>query len=53
MPGVPAPALRPVQANPVEQVPLLPVPQQGWPSPPQVPHWLPPGNSRQDSVAPH
>jgi len=30
-------AFRPAQPNPVEQVPVLPVPQHGWPEPPQVP----------------
>jgi hypothetical protein len=36
------PALRPPQASPVEQVVALmpPVPQQGWPAPPQAAHWL-------------
>jgi hypothetical protein len=29
---------RPVQANPAEHEPLLPVPQQGCPAPPQAPH---------------
>jgi len=41
MPGVPWPRLRPLQANPVLHVPLLPVPQHGWPSAPHVPHWSP------------
>jgi hypothetical protein len=30
--------IRPVQPNPVVQVPLLFVPQQGSPAPPHVPH---------------
>ena len=31
------PAFRPLQPRPVEQVPLFPVPQHGWPLPPQAP----------------
>jgi hypothetical protein len=50
IPGLPMPALRPLQAKPPEQVPALPMPQQGWPGPPQPPHWLPVGDSRQDIV---
>jgi hypothetical protein len=39
---MPAAAVRPVQANPVVQVPALPVPQQGCPEPPQMAHTLSP-----------
>jgi hypothetical protein len=45
-------ALRPAQAKPAEQVPLLPVPQHGWPAPPQAPHWLPVAEIRHDIVVP-
>jgi hypothetical protein len=38
IPGTPIPLFRPVQANPVEQVPALPTPQHGCPGPPQAPH---------------
>ena len=41
MPGMPMLLMRPVHAIPVLQVPFPPVPQQGWPAPPQAPHWLP------------
>ena len=42
MPGVPLVELRPMQVNPVPvQVPKAPLPQQGCPSAPQVPHWAP------------
>jgi hypothetical protein len=41
VPGVvPLPRLRPEHTRFVEQVPLPPVPQHGWPSPPQVAHVL-------------
>jgi hypothetical protein len=40
VPGVPLARLRPAQTSPVEQVPLPPMPQQGWLSAPQVAHWL-------------
>lgn len=50
VPGVPLFALRPMQANPeLLQVPWKLLPQQGWPSPPQVPHWLPDAPSRHPS----
>jgi hypothetical protein len=38
LPGVLLVRLLPEQLSPVEQVPVLPVPQQGWPSAPQVAH---------------
>lgn len=41
VPGVPLPRLRPVHVRLVEQVPLPPAPQHGWPSPPQAAHLLP------------
>jgi hypothetical protein len=47
IPGIPIPFIRPVQAKPAVQVPLLPVPQQACPSPPQVPHWLPAADTMQ------
>jgi hypothetical protein len=49
------PRLRPVQARPkpAVQLPLLPVPQQGWPAAPQVPHWLPVVPTKQVSGAMH
>lgn len=40
LPGEPLLRLRPVHIRLVEHVPLPPVPQQGWPSPPQVAHLL-------------
>ena len=49
VPGIPEPVFRPTQANPVEQVPLLPEPQQGWLSPPQVPQAAPVVASMQPS----
>jgi hypothetical protein len=42
VPGTPLPRLRPEQASPVSQVPLLPVPQQDCPSAPQAWQRLPP-----------
>jgi hypothetical protein len=53
VPGTPIALSRPPQASPVVQVPLLPVPQQGWLAPPQVPHWSVVGVTRQESPAPH
>jgi hypothetical protein len=47
------PALRPLHAKPAEQVPAPAVPQHGWPAPPQVPHWLPVAETKQDKVVPH
>jgi hypothetical protein len=39
IPGTPMLSSRPPQARPgVGHEPLLPVPQQGWPAAPQVPH---------------
>jgi len=38
VPGVPLPRLRPEHTRFVEQVPVPPVPQQGWLLPPQVAH---------------
>ena len=40
VPGAPVPRLRPEHTRFVEQVPLPPVPQHVWPSPPQVAHVL-------------
>jgi hypothetical protein len=50
VPASPCPALRPEQASvaPV-QVPLLPVPQQGWPVAPHAPHSFPAVPTRQAS----
>src|SRR5215471_12527389 len=44
VPGMPMPALRPVQTLVIVfvHVPLLPTPQHGPLSAPQAPHWLPP-----------
>jgi hypothetical protein len=53
MPGMPALLIRLVHAMPVLHVPLLPDPQQGWPAPPQVPHWFPVGDTRQLRPDPH
>jgi hypothetical protein len=47
MPGMPMLLMRPVQARPALQVPFPPEPQQGCPAPPQVPHWLPVGETMQ------
>jgi hypothetical protein len=41
VPGASPLALRPAHPNPIEQVPVLPVPQHGSPEPPQVPHAVP------------
>ena len=46
-------AFRPAQPNPVEHVPVLPVPQQGWPEPPQVPQAVPPVATMQLSAVMH
>jgi len=51
VPGIPIPRFRPVHARPAVQVPALPVPQQGWPAAPQVPHWFPAVASTQASGA--
>ncbi len=40
VPGAPVFLLRPVHTRFVEQVPVPPVPQQGWPSAPQAAHLL-------------
>jgi hypothetical protein len=48
VPGLPDAAALPVQAKPVLQVPVLPVPQQAWPEPPQVEQTLPPEPSMQE-----
>jgi len=41
-PGIPLAAVRPVHANPVLQVPLLPTPQHGCPDAPQTAQALSP-----------
>jgi len=53
VPGVPDEAVRPEQARPVLQVPVLPVPQQDCPEPPQVPHTLPLAESRHERSLSH
>jgi hypothetical protein len=55
VPGMPMPALRPVQTLVIVfvHVPLLPTPQHGPLSAPQVPHWLPPVATRQALGAVH
>jgi hypothetical protein len=53
VPGVPADAVRPEQAKPVLQVPLLPVPQHDCPDPPQVAHTLPLADNMQDIPLSH
>jgi hypothetical protein len=50
MPGAPLALFRPAHASPLLQVPLLPVPQQGCPGPPQLPHTSSPGAEMQAPV---
>jgi len=53
VPGVPDDAVRPEQAKPALQVPLLPVPQQDCPEPPQVPHRSPLAETKHESPVSH
>jgi hypothetical protein len=47
VPAAPVAWSRPWQAKPAEQVPVVPVPQQAWPEPPQLLHTLPVVESEQ------
>jgi len=53
VPGTPPAFILPVQVSPspAVQVPLFPVPQQGWPAAPQAPHWVPVAERMQASAA--
>jgi hypothetical protein len=53
VPALPAVRLRPWQTKPVEQVPVLPVPQHAWPEPPQLPHTFPLADNEQPRPVAH
>jgi hypothetical protein len=53
LPALPAVRLRPSQTKPDEQVPVLPVPQQAWPEPPQLLHAFPLADSEQPRPVAH
>jgi hypothetical protein len=53
VPALPVVRLRPWQAKPDEQVPVLPVPQQAWPEPPQLLHTFPLADNEQPRPVAH